>query len=291
MKTKRISRNIVRIDIEGVKNFKLAILSDLHWDNPHCNRELLKEHLDYCVKHNIPVFLNGDTFCLMQGRGDRRSNKSDLRPEHNNSRYLDSVVETAVDWFSPYKDILKVVGYGNHETAILKWQETDVLSRFVDLFNYKNKSDLICGGYSGWIWIVNRTRGTSVTSARIKYHHGAGGGGIITKGALGLSRALMYYDQMDCYTTGHIHENWSRNDVKEVLVTDRNPRVEKREVHLAITGTYKDEYEDGYMGFHIERGRNPRVIGGRILNIQYKRIRSKGDEKTNKLITSTRFPL
>ena len=283
----RISRNIVRLNTNENKEFKMAFLSDLHWDNPHCNRQLLKEHLDYCLEKKMPVFLNGDTFCLMQGRGDRRSNKSDIRPEHNNSRYLDSVIETAVEWFAPYKDILAVVGYGNHETSIIKHQETDVLNRFVDLFNYTHKAELILGGYSGWIWISNTTRGNVVLSTKIKYHHGSGGGGIITKGALGLSRALMYYDTMDVYTQGHIHENWARDDVKEYLFANQKPEVRKKEVHLMLTGTYKDEYNDGFSGFHIEKGRNPRVIGGRILHIKY--VRKKN--ATYKLIGSSRFPL
>ena len=67
MKVERISKNIAKFTIDK-KNNKIAILSDLHWDNPHCNRDLLKAHLDYCLKEDIPVFINGDFFCLMQGK-------------------------------------------------------------------------------------------------------------------------------------------------------------------------------------------------------------------------------
>jgi hypothetical protein len=115
--------NIHEIRIKGNEG-KVALLSDLHWDNPKCDRALLKKHLDYCLANNIPVHINGDMFCLMQGRGDRRGNKSDILPEHNNARYLDSVIETAVEWFSPYKDVLTVIGYGNHETSIIKHQDS-----------------------------------------------------------------------------------------------------------------------------------------------------------------------
>ena len=131
MKIVRHSNNVHELQIEGTE-CKIAMLSDLHWDNPKCDRDLLKKHLDYCKEHNIPVMVNGDFFCLMQGRGDNRRNKSDIRPEHNNAKYLDSIVTTAVEWFEPYADILTVIGYGNHETGIIKWQETDILQRFVD---------------------------------------------------------------------------------------------------------------------------------------------------------------
>ena len=110
---------------------KIAMLSDIHWDNPKCNWDLLKNDLNYCLKESIPIHINGDMFCLMQGQGDRRKNKSDIRPEHNNSKYLDSIVDTAVEWWSPYAHLLTVIGYGNHETSIIKWQETDILARFV----------------------------------------------------------------------------------------------------------------------------------------------------------------
>ena len=63
----------------------------------------------------------------MQGAYDPRKNKNDIRPEHNKANYLDAVVNDAVQWFSPYAHLIKVVGYGNHETNILKRQETDVI--------------------------------------------------------------------------------------------------------------------------------------------------------------------
>ena len=158
----KLARNVHQFTF-AEKSAEVAILSDIHWDNPHCDRDLLKKHLDYCLKQNIPVVVTGDFFCLMQGRGDNRRNKSDIRPEHNNARYLDSVVETAVEWFTPYAEVLKLVTYGNHETGIIKYQETDILQRFVDLFNYNNKTELQIGGYGGWIVYTLSMTATSLT--------------------------------------------------------------------------------------------------------------------------------
>lgn len=138
---------------------RVAMLSDLHWDNPKCDWDLLRKHLDHCKENNIPVMVNGDFFCLMQGRGDKRSNKSDIRPEHNNAKYLDSIIETAVEFFKPYAEILTVLGYGNHETAIIKWQETDILQRFVDILNYECKTSVMTGGYGGWLIVKKNLEG------------------------------------------------------------------------------------------------------------------------------------
>ena len=289
MKVIRHGKNVHEIQLEG-KYAEIAMLSDLHWDNPKCDQDLLKKHLDYCKEENIPVIINGDMFCLMQGRGDNRRNKSDIRPEHNNARYLDSVVETAVEWFTPYADILTVIGYGNHETAIIKWQETDILQRFVDLLNLKCHSNVQTGGYGGWI-VIKMNNHSRIATTKIKYFHGSGGGGVVTKGALNLTRALELYEGCDVYTMGHIHENAARNDVRDALESNskKGYNINHKPIHLMITGCYKEEYGDGSKGWHVERGAPIKPIGGRMLTIKIERNRTKDVDETIKYIDSHRI--
>jgi hypothetical protein len=289
MKVTRISKNIAKFETNK-KNTKLAILSDLHWDNPHCNRELLKAHLDYCLKEDIPVFINGDMFCLMQGKGDRRGNKSDVRPEHAFNNYFDSIVKTAVDWFTPYAHIIKLIGYGNHETSIIKHQETDIIARFVDLLNYKCNSKVLTGGYGGWIWF-NYQNSNMIKSLKLKYFHGSGGGGAVTKGAINLTRALSMYEA-DIFTMGHIHENAARTDAKEVMYVKKGVcEIRHKYIHNMITGTYKDEYGTGFGNFHIEKGRPIKVLGGRILTLDFDRNRINNIRTLKCAIDSRQFPI
>jgi hypothetical protein len=292
MKIEQLTKNIHRLKF-NTPNQKIALISDIHWDNPKCDRELLKKHLDYCLENDIPVHINGDMFCLMQGKGDRRGNKSDIRPEHNNSRYLDSIVETAVEWFTPYKDILTVIGYGNHETAIIKWQETDILQRFVDLFNLTNKTSICTGGYGGWmLYELSLDNDKAKKVFKHKYFHGSGGGGIVTKGAINLTRATEMYEGFDIFSMGHIHENSCRNDSIEMIKTKNGIYgVHLKEIHLAITGTYKEEYGDGSKGWHIERGAPPKTIGGRILDLSSKRVLRDGLRSTLTNVDSYKFPI
>jgi hypothetical protein len=232
-------------------------------------------------------------FCLMQGKGDRRGNKSDIRPEHNNAKYLDSVVETAVEWWLPYAHILTVLGYGNHETAVIKWQETDLLQRFVDLLNYKAGSNVFTGGYTGWLIIKQIFLGNVQMTTKIKYAHGFGGGGIVTRGAINLTRALEMYEDFDVFTMGHIHENAARNDVRDTVTFHSKVgyRHHHKDIHLMLTGTYKEEYGDGSKGWHVERGAPVKPTGGRILTIECARHESNGVKKTFKSIDSMKFPL
>lgn len=293
MEVTKIARNVHSIGLNKDET-KLALLSDIHWDNPKCDRKMLKSHLDYCKENQIPIFVNGDFFCLMQGKYDPRRNKKDILPEHNKANYIDAVIEDAVDYWSPYAHLLTVIGYGNHETAIIKNLETDPLQRFVDLLNYNNKTSVYTGGYGGWLLLKYSFFETTIMSKNIKYFHGSGGGGIVTKGAINLTRALEMYENMDIFIMGHIHENASRNDVRETMEYNPGKRVyeyKHKPIHLAITGSYKEEYQDGAFGWHVERGAPVKPVGGRILTLSGVRDRGEGKQNFELLIDSCKFPL
>src|SRR5688572_11399081 len=84
------ARNIHHISIElaGVRDERWFLLqSDVHWDNPHCDRKLFYKHLKQAQERDAAILDNGDFFCAMQGKWDKRANKSDLRPEHQSGDY------------------------------------------------------------------------------------------------------------------------------------------------------------------------------------------------------------
>ncbi len=148
---------------------------------------------------------------------------------------------------------MTVIGYGNHETAIIKRHETDILQRFVTLLNYKAGSNVMTGGYGGW-FIVNQVIRTNTRAAtKIKYFHGSGGGGLVTKGALNLTRAMESYEGYDVFTMGHIHENSARNDVRDSVSFHpaKGYYFNHKQIHSMITGTYKEEYANGAYGWHV----------------------------------------
>ncbi|NBN88544.1 MAG: hypothetical protein EBV32_05615, partial [Proteobacteria bacterium] len=183
-------------------------------------------------------------------------------------------------------------GYGNHETGIIKRHETDILQRFVTLLNYKAGSNVMTGGYGGW-FIVNQVIRTNTRAAtKIKYFHGSGGGGLVTKGALNLTRAMESYEGYDVFTMGHIHENSARNDVRDSINfhATKGYYFNHKQIHSMITGTYKEEYMDGAYGWHVERGAPMKPVGGRILTIDYARSTENGDTMVRN-IDSMKFPL
>lgn len=269
--------NVLRIE-KNWEETKVLLISDLHWDNPKCDRDLLKKHLDQAVKGNNDILINGDLFCLMQGAYDPRKSKSDIRPEHNHANYFDAIINTAVDWFEPYAQHIKLIGYGNHETSILKRQETDIIERFVTLLNYKTGSDIQVGGYGGWIR-YQFNDGSATQSFKIKYMHGFGGGGAVTRGTIQHNRMSVNVEGADAIWMGHVHEDYELTyTVEELTIKDT---VQLRDILMIRTSAYKEEYGDGSKGWHIERGASPKPIGGRWLIMKPYR-----DEKTNRKVNA-----
>lgn len=259
---KHVGRNVCVLDIEaerrkGWEQFFL-LTSDRHWDNPKSDRRKQKEHLEEARERNAGVIDAGDLFCAMQGKYDKRANKNDLRPEHQEGKYFDALVNTATDWFAPYAGLFDVIGKGNHETSILARQETDLIERLVGALNHKAGSNIQAGGYGGWVKFQFRS-GPKRTSVNLKYFHGSGGGGAVTKGVINTNRMAVYLPDADIVLTGHVHEQWLVELCRERLTQGGNIRRDTQ-THICAA-TYKEEYGDGSGGYHIEKGRPPKPIG------------------------------
>lgn len=266
---KEVSRNVHVIEINFDEKYteqKILLQSDVHWDNPKTNRKLLLKHLNQAKEFNAPIIDAGDWFCAMQGKYDPRAVKTDIRPEHNNAQYLDSLVETSAEFLEPYKDLLTVRGQGNHETSILKRHETNLTERLVERLK-ANGSIAKLGGYSGWVrFQLRRTQnGGSQESFRLWYHHGWGGGGPVTRGTIQTNRIGAYVDS-DITLTGHTHDSWIM-PLERLKLNNNNRIIKYRQVHVRTPG-YKEEYDDGFGGWHIERGGPPKSLGAAWLTIK-----------------------
>jgi len=273
--TTKHTRNIHDITCQSGQEFLL--ISDLHWDNPHCDRGLLKNHLDEAVKRNAAIILNGDTYCCMGGKYDRRADKSLIRPEHNTDRYFDAIVDTSVEWFAPYAKNILLIGYGNHETAIIKHGETDLLQRFASTLNYATGSAVEVGGYGGTIDIRVQHDNLRGVNFVVHYYHGAGGGGPVTKGVIQDQRLLASTEGYDLTWMGHVHELYYHQNM--IHRYDRSTKtLLQKPIHQLRTATYKEEWDGGYMGFHTERGRGPKPLGGYWMKLETSRNSSKDNK-------------
>jgi hypothetical protein len=257
---KEPSVTIVRMDdIRAGWEQWFLIRADVHHDNPQSNRALEKRHLDQALERGAGILTIGDLFCAMQGKYDKRSNKSDILPEHQDGAYLDAIVRTAAEFYAPYAHNMVLMSDGNHETAIRKRHEVDLLGNLTHSLRLMTGCGITKSGYSGWVRFMFKLRGTVCTSRRMFYHHGYGGGGPVTLDMIQGQRMRAMVADADYIVFGHTHDSWINRNVR-VSLTDGN-KVEHRPIYVVKCPSYKDEYKSGEGGFHIETGKPPKPLG------------------------------
>ena len=259
---------VVTIRAEARAGWTQSVLvtSDHHFDHIDCDRSLLRHHLTQAAERGAGVLVLGDLFCAMQGKMDRRASKPELRPEYLVPGYMDAIVEDAVNWYAPFAPHLWLLTYGNHETKVTSYQETDILKRFWrELTRQPGGGGVLLGSYAGWLSMDCVMEGRPTQRVRLRYHHGWGGGGPVTLGVIGTNRQAAAAD-FDVYAQGHIHESWSVARMRETVGPDGGAVV--RRVPYICAGTYKNEGTRG-IGWHIETGKPPKPLGGYWLHLYW----------------------
>ena len=242
------------------------LLADVHFDSPHCRRDLLRKLLDQAQDRGAGICIIGDWFDAMQSRADKRSNKSDLMPRHKTGHYLDELVDETVEYLTPYRNNLLFISKGNHETAITKYLETDLLARVCRGLDCNHM------GYAGFVrwmfaYITDAGGRSCKSSVTMWFDHGRGGAAPVTKGVMRAERESAYVDA-DVFVGGHVHKSWAVH-TRAVRLSQGGKVKTVERLHLCIP-TLKDEFDlDAGEGFHIERGGRPEILGGYWLRFWY----------------------
>lgn len=271
-----VSRNVHRVPVDIARQpcerwFLLS--ADHHWDNPKTDQGLIKKVMDEAVKRDALIFVFGDLFCAMQGKWDKRSSKSDIRPEHQNGDYLDALVNTAADFYGRWSKHLALISPGNHCTSILARHETNLIERLVERLRAQHKSQVRAGGYSGWVRFAFSRGVRRSFSKRLFYHHGYGGDDPVTKGAIKTNRMCVYLPDADLVVSGHSHNSLIL-PLARVRINDADRITQDEQIHVKLPA-FKDDYQDGYGGWHVERGGPPKPLGAAWMH-----VRVSNDEAT-----------
>jgi hypothetical protein len=265
--TIRRSPQLLEIRIPYTSNEEEAtffLASDIHLDNPKCDRTLFAKHLNEMKERNGQALFFGDVMCLMQGKKDRRGSKGDIRPEHLGSNYFDLVFRETAEWLRPWQERILMMGDGNHETAVINNQEINPLENVVRIMR-DTGAPTEHMGYQGFVRFVFHQQDSScVRRSTLYFHHGAWGG-IITKGTMGGGRYASIAPDADLVLNGHNHErSMVAHPCYRVAETGK-VWIEQR-WHLQ-TGTYKQEF-DGTGGWAVERIVMPKSLGGIWLTLR-----------------------
>lgn len=271
---------ITRIDISGFTSGwmqSLLFLSDLHIDSRFCDRRLLKKHLDEAISKNAIIFIAGDLFDAMQGHDDPRRSYSEIKSQYAGDNYFDLILDDAVEFFKPYKDNLALLGYGNHEYAVMHHNGTDLVQRFVQCMRGLG-SPIVAGGYGGYIRIgAYDGGGTPRASLRIYYNHGGGGEAPVTKGMIQTNRQAAYIRGADVIWNGHNHQEYISHQA--VIELTNKDVVHQGMVTFIRTPGYKNEYGDqnkGFNGFAASKMMSPTPRGCAWGELSYDLTRISG---------------
>ena len=255
------SRNVLTVEFDGITagwEHWCLLTADRHHDNPQCNRELEQQQLEKAKGLGASIFDFGDIFCAMQGKYDPRKELGDIRREDDVPYYLDSIVGHAAEFYTPYAENFMLIGHGNHETAIQDRCGTDLVSRLIHEMN-RAGGRVYHGFYGGWVRFQFKINKTVRRARNMKYHHGSGGGGPVTRGVIQTNRQAVYLPDASIVVNGHTHDAWIVPIKRERL--SRKGTLHKDLLYFIRTPGYKDEYADGADGWWNRTWKPPKPLG------------------------------
>jgi hypothetical protein len=231
--------------------------SDAHHDAVAANQELEMRHLNEAVERDAVICDIGDLFDCMQGRYDKRSDRSALRPEYQHGPYLNRLVDVATERYRPFADRWLLMSRGNHETAIAKHNDFDLTEQLYSRLSTQSKI-LQLGSYSGYLCIRLNLPQKQLGTIRIAYHHGFGGSAPVTRGVIQSNRMAIAYPDADIVWSGHTHTEYYVTLARQRLL--QNWTVERDEqTHIKSPG-YKEDTLKGD-GWAVEKGFMPGSLG------------------------------
>ena len=218
------------------------LCSDLHLGHVACDIKRLRSELDQAVKLKANIFINGDVFDAVT-TGDKRYAPGQVVREISEAKdSYTATIQYGAKILKPYAEYIRVIGVGNHETAWIKYRQSDPVRGLIDLLNTNRKhpKPITHGGISGYIttYLDIMNQGQSKGAAlrhRLLYHHGTGGDSPVTQGTIDMNRKAVRYGY-DCYTFGHKHNKLAMDDIFTDVDCNGNITFSHR-VHIQ-TGSY-----------------------------------------------------
>ena len=255
------------------------LISDIHLDSTHCERALLKKHLDQALEKDAMICIFGDLLDVMATFGDKRMQREDIDPQFivKGRSYLDLICEYAIEFLKPYAKNILVISKGNHESTIEKFHNSDPLYRIVGTLNQLCSTNIQLGGYKGYIYF-HYYRGkdgkSSVVRKAMHYHHGFGGDAKRSKGMLDVQIEVMKYPDAQYLVRGHTHQKWYDPSTTVERLNQKDQMYTQSTKYLQL-GSYKNG-ATSTDGWEVQKNFAPTKMGGWWLEHHLRREGSGG---------------
>ena len=131
--SRRHAPNVIVLDLEDkvteAEPHWFLLRSDAHHDAVGSDRDLEEKHLRQALERKAYILDIGDLFDCMQGRYDKRADRSALREEYQQGPYLDRLIDVAANRYAPFLERWLLMSPGNHETSVAKHNDTNLTER------------------------------------------------------------------------------------------------------------------------------------------------------------------
>lgn len=280
MKFERPNASVLDIvhKIKSKDTKHLYAMSDIHFDSVKCDLALLDKHLSAAAETKSPVLIGGDLFDVMQSHDDPRRSLEELREEYKHESYLDLVVLDAAKFLSKF-NVPYIIGMGNHETAVLRKNNTNLIERLVYALNTTG-GEAYSMGYCGFIRMnFQYEKGEERCSRTLYWHHGSGAAAPVTRGVIDTARQAAYLPDADVVINGHNHQEYVVT-LNRIRLSNSGMPYEQYQHFIRTPGYKKAGLINGDMfGFDIEKMPAPTTRGCVRLDFNY----SHGEKISNKL--------
>jgi len=260
----------LEIPSKATQELSVMLASDVHFDSAVCDIDLWTKHLKLAEELQAPVIIAGDFFDAMQGHDDPRRSIEELKDEYKVSHYFDAIVLDASHFLRQFKVPYFILGLGNHETAVLRKINTNLIERLAyDLRLHGQPAEAM--GYWGYIRFHFKYRkGSGNASKTLYFHHGKSSGAVVTKGVIQVNRQGQYIHDADYVLNGHNHHSY----VMPVQVERLNQKTmlpQTETVWYFRTPGYKKSPGDSLQvwGYGAEKHRAATPRGCMFLNMTY----------------------
>lgn len=252
------------------KPASLLFLGDLHLDNARSDRQAVRALLDEAVDREALIVLLGDVFDVMQGYGDRRASLSALKREYAEAgSYLGAVLDDVTDFMLPYARNIWVILQGNHESSVARVAGVRIEQLLAANLIRAGGSPVTPGYQTYAVAKMQHQNDKRINDIPFWISHGYGGGGEVTKGVIQAQRRAVTYPDARFVVSGHVHSSYYVAHEQWRLGMRRYRPFATEQEHYVV-GTFKDEFSSG-SGYHVEKGRGPRLPSGWWVNFTRKR--------------------
>lgn len=262
-----------KVQCEAGQPFYRLLCSDYHLGSACADHDLIVQDLSTIRRAGGKAIVNGDVFDAI-GPMDKRYAANVLHPSLQGKMDLHAaIVDMAFELLYPYRDVIDVMGIGNHEEAWIKYNHADPVAALIKRLNDAG-GKIRHGGFWGYInteFEVPDTRAKLAHS--LLYLHGTGGDSPVTKGTIDFNRKGRNW-RYDCLTFGHKHN--SVNVIEAVADTDRGKYIERRQLQLQTASYYRNyrelkEGEELDQSYAASKGHPPKPMGGTFLILRPQR--------------------